>query len=284
MHTLYIIGNGFDLMHRMKSSYKDFHQWLIDNCRIDYIIELQKIFPVSKGKDYLLWSDFEEALGKCDIETVAKWSLEDLYITESSISNYTSRSQELIDTLISEIVLNGFAKWAKSIEISHHKVISLNLDSIFLTFNYTDTLEKLYAIPENQILHIHGRASIGEPIIVGHQHLLEPLDYLEKHTDFRDPYNIINNICDYNELYKPVEKIIEQNRPFFESLSRIKNIIVLGHSCGYIDEPYFSQIRKSVDKDAKWAFSYHNAEDIQRIIMLCHHLNINANEIYLHHI
>lgn len=238
---------------------------------------------MSKGKDYLLWSDFEEVLGKCDIETVAQWSLEDLYITESSISNYTSRSQELIDTLISEIVLNGFAKWAKSIEISHHKVISLNLDSI-LTFNYTDTLEKLYAIPENQILHIHGRANIGEPIIVGHQHLLEPLDYLEKHTDLRDHNNIINNICDYNGLYKPVEKIIEQNRPLFETLSRIKNIIVLGHSCGYIDEPYFSQIRKSVDKDAKWTFSYHNDEDIQRIIMLCHHLNINANERYLHNI
>lgn len=45
MRTLYIIGNGFDLMHQMKSSYKDFHQWLIDNSRIDYIAEMQKIFP-----------------------------------------------------------------------------------------------------------------------------------------------------------------------------------------------------------------------------------------------
>lgn len=284
MRTLYIIGNGFDLMHQMKSSYKDFHQWLIGNSRIDYIAEMQKIFPVFKDGDYLLWSDFEEALGECDIETVAQWSLEDLYITENSISNYVFGSPELIDTLISEIVLNGFAEWAQSIEISRHKAISLNPNSIFLTFNYTDTLEELYAVPENRILHIHGRASIGEPIIVGHQHLIEPSDYLEKGVDFRDNDNIINNMYDYNSLYKPVEKIIEQHSHFFEILGRIKNVIVLGHSCSYIDEPYFLQIRKSVDKDAIWTFSYHNEDDIQRIIMLCHQLNINADKRYLRHI
>lgn len=113
MRTLYIIGNGFDLMHQMKSSYKDFHQWLKIHSRIDYIAELQKTFPMSKDGDYLLWSDFEEALGECDIETVAQWSLEDLYITENSISNYVFGSPKLIDTLISEIVLNGFAEWAQ---------------------------------------------------------------------------------------------------------------------------------------------------------------------------
>lgn len=235
---LYIIGNGFDLMHQMRSSYKDFYQWLIDNSRIDYIAEMQRIFPVLKDGGYLLWSDFEEALGECDIETVAQWGLEDLYITENAISNYVI-GPEWIDTLISEIVLNGFAEWAKSIEISRHKTISLNPSSIFLTFNYTDTLEELYAVPENHILHIHGRASAGEPIIVGHQHLIESSDYLEEDVDFRDNDNIINNTCDYNSLYKPVEKIIEQHSPFFEILDRIENVFVLGHSCSYIDEPYF---------------------------------------------
>ena len=48
---------------------------------------MQKIFPVFKDGDYLLWADFEESLGECDIETVAQWCLEDLYITENSISN-----------------------------------------------------------------------------------------------------------------------------------------------------------------------------------------------------
>ena len=30
-NVLYIIGNGFDLAHDMKTSYEDFHQWLLDN-------------------------------------------------------------------------------------------------------------------------------------------------------------------------------------------------------------------------------------------------------------
>ena len=50
MHTLYIIGNGFDLMHLMKSSYKDFRQWLIDNCRIDYIKSYRKFFLCPKER------------------------------------------------------------------------------------------------------------------------------------------------------------------------------------------------------------------------------------------
>ena len=81
---------------------------------------------------------------------------------------------------------------------------------------------------------------------MGHKHLIEPSDYLKKDVDFRDNDNIINNMCDYNSLYKPVEKIIEQHSPFFEILDRIKNVIVLGHSCSYIDEPIFCKYEKSL--------------------------------------
>lgn len=284
MHTLYIIGNGFDLMHQMKSSYKDFYKWLIANRRIDYIAEMQKLFPWQKDNDYLLWSDFEEALGICDIETVAQWSLEDLYIAENSISNYIFSSPDLMDTQISEIMLNVFAEWVNSIALPCHKAISLNPNSIFLTFNYTDTLEELYSVPEDRILHIHGRANTGGPIIVGHRQLLEPLDYLEKGADFRGNNNIINNICDYNVLYKPVEKIIEKNSPFFRTLNSIKNVIVIGHSCGYIDEPYFLRIQKSIAKDAIWAFSYHNDDDLQRISTLWHDLNIEEDKLSLNYL
>ena len=193
-------------------------------------------------------------------------------------------SPDLIDTLISEIVSNGFAEWAKSIEISRHKAISLNPNSIFLTFNYTDTLEELYSVPEDHVLHIHGRASIGGPIIVGHQQLLEPLDHLKRANDFRDNNNIINNIYDYNSLYKPVEKIIEKNSPFFRTLNLIENVVVIGHSCGCIDEPYFLRIQESIGNDAVWAFSYHNDEDLQRISTLCYHLNIEEDKLFLNYL
>ena len=68
--TLYIIGNGFDLAHGMATRYSDFKRWLIKKGRIDVIQELQSAFPAQKENDFLLWSDFEKALGLYDIDKV----------------------------------------------------------------------------------------------------------------------------------------------------------------------------------------------------------------------
>ena len=39
---------------------------------------------------------------------------------------------------------------------------------MFLNFNYTDTLEKVYGIPASNILYIHGNALRGNNLILGH--------------------------------------------------------------------------------------------------------------------
>ncbi len=224
---LYVIGNGFDLMHGMKSSYFDFYRWLIENNRIDYIAELQKVCPTHNDENFLLWSDFENALGLCNVEIVVNWSFEDLFLSGMIFSNYSSGCQELIDTQISEIVLNGFLKWVRSIDISSCRMIPLEVDSLFLTFNYTDTLEELYKIPSNQILHIHGRALTDDSIIVGHRNMIEYFDLLKETDDFRGNNNIINNICDYNDLYKPIECIIEHNIAFLRTYEASKTSLCL---------------------------------------------------------
>jgi hypothetical protein len=39
----------------------------------------------------------------------------------------------------------------------------------FLTFNYTPTLQRLYGVPESNVLHIHGRANLPDSdLIFGH--------------------------------------------------------------------------------------------------------------------
>ena len=60
---LYIIGNGFDLAHNMKSSYRDFKEWLCRSECIDYILIMQQFFPSVIDGKYLLWSDFENVYG-----------------------------------------------------------------------------------------------------------------------------------------------------------------------------------------------------------------------------
>lgn len=42
-------------------------------------------------------------------------------------------------------------------------------DNIYLSFNYTNTLEKLYGVRKNNICYIHGDASINNQLIFGHR-------------------------------------------------------------------------------------------------------------------
>ena len=161
-NTLYIIGNGFDLKHQIHSSYNDFLNWLIGNYRFDVIVELQRICPITENGKYLLWSNFEKALENIEIKDIVEWDWENLLVAETTRGSFLIGNRpQFLDTQISDVIINAFTPWIQSIIIESEQLVKFKNDSIFLTFNYTDTLEKVYAIPENQILHIHGRASTG---------------------------------------------------------------------------------------------------------------------------
>lgn len=69
-----------------------------------------------------------------------------------------------------ENVRDTFREWVEQLEnpdVSCKIPMDTN-DSMFLTFNYTDTLETLYCVPEKSILYIHGKADRGERLILGH--------------------------------------------------------------------------------------------------------------------
>ena len=64
-----------------------------------------------------------------------------------------------------------FEKWVDKCQksITNPKYIHIEKeDSFFINFNYTDVLEMLYKIPEERVLHIHGRSSKHEHLIYGH--------------------------------------------------------------------------------------------------------------------
>ena len=61
---LYIIGNGFDIQHGLKSRYWDFKEYLDIKDR-NLVDKLEEYF----GAD-ALWSDFEETLAYLDTEQI----------------------------------------------------------------------------------------------------------------------------------------------------------------------------------------------------------------------
>ena len=69
-HTLYIIGNGFDLFHHLPTSYQHFYQWLKLMKQDDFIKKMEELFPCKSERGIQLWNDFEMALGKYELHSI----------------------------------------------------------------------------------------------------------------------------------------------------------------------------------------------------------------------
>jgi hypothetical protein len=128
-----------------------------------------------------------------------------------------------------------------------------------LSFNYTSTLQSIYDIPLDRVLHIHGRAE-DERVVLGHawERSARLARLTDEDTDVRiaGGYEIIDGY--FAETFKPTMRIIDEQRPFFASLSGIDEVFVLGHSLGEVDLPYYENIIDNIDDDrVTWTISFH---------------------------
>ncbi len=65
--NLYIIGNGFDIMHGLSTKYEDFRKWLVTNGDEQLVKLMNLLFPYAPDNDdnngNWFWSDIENYLG-----------------------------------------------------------------------------------------------------------------------------------------------------------------------------------------------------------------------------
>lgn len=106
--------------------------------------------------------------------------------------------------------------------------------------------------------------------------------FLEDKTkgNWRNPirYYAVDHLKNHLEEYyekniKSCSDIINRNLVFFESMSCLKEITVLGHSLGDIDIPYFTTIANN-GNSLIWNFSYYDNDDLLKIKSFCRRLNI----------
>lgn len=277
--TLFIIGNGFDLHHGISSKYTDFRKWLLDNGHHHFADQLEFIFQ--RTQDIDLWSNFEIALGAYDHNSLYH-EFADMFEMDYDHTMRCAAQKE--DATISAIgyILEDirpiFAKWVDSINIKGvEKDLNLYTESKYITFNYTRTLENIYGIPKNNILHIHGCASNGEDIVVGHANIVDPSSVSSEDEDMMlyEENGKIQIIEAMNKLAKDVKGVMSRHMGFFKSLSNIQHVIVYGHSLSDIDRPYFRLIKDSISPKADWLFSKHSKKDISQINSLTTGLEIN---------
>ena len=277
---LYIIGNGIDIMHGMKTRYQDFYNWLLISGRLYIVEELQSVYNTKENGEYLLWSNFEDALGKYDLNVALEWSFEKLNIAEISVAGQIHSYPSLfLETQLDDMVNNVLPKWVGQIRLSTERKLELPKDALYFTFNYTDTLEQLYGISQKSILHIHGRLNNGDHLIIGHNNYREPLDYWDDSKTFRENNERIQRIVNMNNLCKPIVENLNLHKDFFDTMANVECVEIIGHSCAEIDYPYFKRIRESIDNDAKWVFNPYSTDDAKRVNDLIGYLQIQGNTI-----
>lgn len=259
-NTLFIIGNGFDLAHGIKSSYWNFREWLGNNR--SNLIGMMDIF-FSNQRD--VWSSIEQALGEYNEESILDYCRPDEEFDYDHSLSSSARVEDSPMTFFQPVLeefRDAFRDWVDSIEIRGvKKLYRLNPDSRYLSFNYTDTLETEYGITPNQVTHIHGSRLNDEEYIIGHNNNRNPSSVWDDDGLTFEQQAYENIIVWMNEFTKQYNRNIANHSSFFDSLYDIKQIIVIGHSMSKVDWPYFREIIKNIGKEIPWIVYCHSIDD-----------------------
>ena len=295
---LFIIGNGFDIHHKLKTRYISFREWLVKQIGVDLDdleCELSEFIMENQGEDipldldavirflaYVLsnnpilnqdnWSNFEESLGEVDLESVFRQYSHLIKLAstdESGNINYSWEADvanDYANTIRKNMSMLGkvFDAWISGVKICRLSYKSdvaklLKKGDLFLSFNYTETLEKVYGIRGERICHIHGLRQRDE-LVIGHggtnttrefgipgvgEHINEAIQALKKDTD----------------------SCIKKNEGFFNQINelRVKDVVSFGFSYGKNDLPYIGCICKHMDNNdsSVWYLNNHDLSKIE---------------------
>jgi hypothetical protein len=261
MTKLYVIGNGFDLWHGLPTSYRQFYEFakeILDELENYYLFEVTQEGP---------WCDFENSLG------AFKWR--EFYDTHNHIdvqdesfrpSFVYCLEDDLREQAVQQVdaIRDCFREWINEIDISTTgRWLALDENALYLSFNYTSTLETVYGIDDKNVLHIHGRSVAFDELIFGHGDTMQEVPELDENGDSnRTIFSDAEGAAKYPfyALQKPVLDILENNKVFFDSLAYVNEIIVIGHSLNKIDLPYFRRLAASAPS-ATWIVCFFDADD-----------------------
>lgn len=187
MNVLYILGNGFDKAQGMATSYPEFYKYLTENIKGGSPLLGKMKSAITENTE--LWSDMESGLGEFTSVTNNAEEFDNFYFELSEhLQNYLKKENEKF--VPSEKLKNKFqsdfitiSKYLGALDKERYNAFikkhnfSTN-DISVITFNYTDTLEKILnlntgvttksfsnGINLRNIIHLHGK--LDRSIIIG---------------------------------------------------------------------------------------------------------------------
>lgn len=312
INKLYVIGNGFDKHYDIKCGYGNFKKWLKLNRKSVY----ENLIRIYGDLTDDWWSKFEESLTDFDPDKfpyyVANASffkqlkrlaerygeegrafIDEYELTNGTINNKYDRAAEIARFEMRHLktdLCEAFGEWVKDIKIpdKSKKDFNLETNALFFTFNYTRTLEDLYEIEEDQVVHLHGSVDDGV-FVLGHNMTADQMQErdLERNMYDRDPDDdkgedearmAMFDVAE--ELKKPVQEIIQENSMDFNSLNSIEYMEVLGFSYSPIDLPYLERIIEVTGRDINIRLSWHVEEDKTKAESFARKMGLTNYEIF----
>lgn len=266
--NILLIGNGFDLAHGLPTKYTDFLEWVKLQWKLydvtgvleifDYVIQnkwISYFFEVNSLYDN--WVDFEREIGNIiksiDYDMLNGFCDYDINNHVNVLSNAFLKKEFLKDEEITfkkirDVLYDDLKKLCRAFEIYlledveriEVEKISPDIEEInpdkVLSFNYTNTYEKLYGENINiEYDYIHGKANINNTIETNNM-ILGINEYLtkkkrNKYIDFIAFKKFYQRIyketgCKYKEWVEEVRKNKEKQHSLY----------IFGHSLDVTDK------------------------------------------------
>lgn len=277
---LFIIGNGFDKGHCLNTNYWDFRTFL-KKCYPDFLYEFESKYNIYPGLDddekkEVLWRDFEKNLANINEDIMIEDALAiDMNLESGDVGIEDTLYAYFSDELKYINKLSYYLKlWIQSIRIRDVQVktnlINAKNKDMYINFNYTGVLENTYKIDKNNIIHIHGSLrKYDNELVIGHGNLERIEKIRKKRSNAEENFDEKEiSICRavenyYLNTYKDVNRY---KYKLWDLMNKdIEEVIVIGHSVGDVDMPYFRDINIFSGKKAKWTVYYFNKEERERI-------------------
>lgn len=315
----YIIGNGFDIAHGLKTSYSNF-------------IDFYKESNFLTEEEHLLWSDFEnnfslhtsKVLSEAYVD--AEEIRDEIYVEDyydvispsgDSCEPYYSFLSSFKEEQIKKFTTE-FKKYLQSLEYNNvEKKYILEEESVILSFNYTLYAKMLYNI--KHLFNIHGHiddkilfgynSSVNEVVSFGFIPEIEDIKYdgsdpgdfladLQNYDRSEDVHGILDKADEIaydcaesiKEITDKYDKALNNSRQsieleFFSAIKPGDEIVIIGHSLGETDSDFFIQLDTKCDKLGVpiICYYYESSTSLQTIISK-HKWNFilkNIEEIYI---
>jgi hypothetical protein len=316
MKKLYIIGNGFDRHHSLDTRYQTFAFFLQDNYSEIYEHLIQYYYLPDLDRNIASdfndpkWAEFESALAELDAESLLSDNTD--YLPNISSDDFRDRDwhtyQQVLGGIVTNLTDNLFKAFKEFIlqvrfptNIDEYR-LCLSGTAQYLTFNYTDTLERYYKISENRILYIHHKATDkSSTLILGHgvepdifrqepakppegaseEELERWMEYMSDNYDYSYESGKEEVLHYYARSFKHTINVIQENAAFFDKIKDVSHVVILGHSLTPIDMPYFQAIFNSVRLGAAWSASFYSDYEQEHHRQALTELGVSHNRIRL---